>query len=291
MFHRISFFIRETFISLGRNISMTIAGTISIFVTLSLAGSAILVTFWTNQGTQTQKDGIKFQIFMESKASDSQIDNMRSYLESEQKRNVIEEIQYLDKDDAYDVLKELFRKEPKLLNAVKKDLLPVSFLITPSDPSVINVLKSRYLTRPGVDKINTPDYKDLIQRADAIKRFLLGAAVTLSIASIILVLNTVRLAVFARRREIEIMKLVGASNWFVQVPFMAEGAFQGILGGGLASAVVFFVWQVLRNSFNSFQGYYVESFEVLMTAAGVVVAGAFIGFLSSVIGLRRYLDV
>lgn len=270
---------------------MTIAGTIAIFVTLSLAGSAVLVTFWTNQGTQTQKEGIKFQIFMESKATTSQIDDMRDYLNSEVERNVVDQIKYLNKDDAYSVLEELFRKEPKLLNAVKKDLLPVSFLITPTDPASINVLKSRYLTRPGVDKINTPDYKDLIQRADAIKRFLLGAAIALSIASIILVLNTVRLAVFARRREIEIMKLVGASNWFVQVPFMAEGAFQGLLGGGLASGVVFFVWQVLRNSFNSFQGYYVESYEVMFTSIGVVVAGAFIGLLSSIIGLRRYLDV
>jgi cell division transport system permease protein len=291
MFHRVSFFVRETFVSLGRNISMTIAGTIAIFVTLSLAGSAVLVTFWTNQGTQTQKEGIKFQIFMESKATTSQIDDMRDYLNSEVERNVVDQIKYLNKDDAYAVLEELFRKEPKLLNAVKKDLLPVSFLITPTDPASINVLKSRYLTRPGVDKINTPDYKDLIQRADAIKRFLLGAAIALSIASIILVLNTVRLAVFARRREIEIMKLVGASNWFVQVPFMAEGAFQGLLGGGLASGVVFFVWQVLRNSFNSFQGYYVESYEVMFTSIGVVVAGAFIGLMSSIIGLRRYLDV
>jgi len=119
-------------------------------------------------------------------------------------------------------------------------------------------------------------------------------AIVLLIASCVLVFNTVRLAVYARRREIEIMKLVGASNWFVQVPFMAEGATQGLAGGLIASlSAITFKRLILEEQFGppSFRGFAVTSGQMGLTIFMVVAMGVTIGVVSSYVGLKRYLDV
>ncbi len=104
--------------------------------------------------------------------------------------------------------------------------------------------------------------------------------------------NTVRLAVYARRREIEIMKLVGASNWFVQVPFLAEGAFQGLVGGLFAAAsAALFKGLILDQRFSDFRGFTVTSFQTSLTIVVIVLSGVAVGLASSYVGLKRYLDI
>ena len=119
-------------------------------------------------------------------------------------------------------------------------------------------------------------------------------AVVLLGSSLFLIMNTIRLATFARRREIEVMKLVGASNWFVRVPFMAEGLVQGAIGAGLAFGVVFALKVTLSNFVEGrgplWQGFYLVNSDAFLIGMLVLAIGAAIGMLGSYIGLRRFLD-
>ena len=124
--------------------------------------------------------------------------------------------------------------------------------------------------------------------------FVGGLALLLGIAAIVLIQNTIRLSIFSRRREIEVMKLVGASNWFVRVPFMAEGLVQGAIGAGFAVGLVYFLkWIIskfLKNQHNLLQPFYASSHDVFVIGALVLSIGAVIGIMGSMIGLRRFLE-
>ena len=113
-------------------------------------------------------------------------------------------------------------------------------------------------------------------------------------SSLFLIVNTIRLATFARRREIEVMKLVGASNWFVRVPFIAEGMVQGVIGAGLAISGVFglqYLFSNIETTQGFFQGFYVTTGNATTISIGLLVAGAIIGAIGSAVGLRRFLRV
>lgn len=294
MLSRIFYFARETSISLMRNISMSIAAILTIFVTLSLVGVATLVFFWNSAGAATVKKAVRFEVFLLPDANKSQIDNIRQMLEEDKKEGNVSKITFYSKEDAYKFFKKSFQDEKDLIKSISKEDLPVSFLVAPNkaDDDFVKNLIGKYEAVPGVDKVIYADFKDDIQRATIINRTVGVFALVLLIASCVLVYNTVRLAVYARRREIEIMKLVGASNWFVQVPFMAEGAIQGLVGGVLAcGSAYFFKAFVLDDHFSSFKGFAVSQFDLTLTILMVVVMGMLVGVLSSYIGLKRYLDV
>lgn len=297
MLSRVLYFLRETFVSLFRNISMTVAAVLTIFVTLSLVGASILVFLWNDQGKSTVEKSVRFEIFMLPNAQQEQINNVRETLNADKKDGKIAKVSYLSKEKAYELFKVYFKDDKELVKSITKDALPVSFLVAPSKPDekYFQSLIDKYSAIPGVEKITTANFKDEIRRANTINQTLAVFAIVLLIASCVLVFNTVRLAVYARRREIEIMKLVGASNWFVQVPFIAEGALQGFAGGFLASISTYvFGYAVLDNQFTKtqgFNGFYITSTEVWMTVILTILFGITIGFGSSYVGLKRYLDV
>jgi cell division transport system permease protein len=122
----------------------------------------------------------------------------------------------------------------------------------------------------------------------------ISMAIALLAAATFLIVNTIRLATFARRREIEVMKLVGASNWFIRVPFMAEGMVQGVIGAGLAFGFVYglkiVISNLISNRHDLLQSFYVTNADAIFIGILVLIAGAVIGAIGSVIGLYRFLD-
>jgi cell division transport system permease protein len=125
----------------------------------------------------------------------------------------------------------------------------------------------------------------------------LAIAIVLIVSAAVLILNTIRMAIFARRREVSVMKLVGATNWFIRVPFMSEGLLQGLFGSLLAALVVYFVYLFInhegdgKTSSNIFTAMQMSGSEVLLTNVVVVIVGMAIGSIGSAIAIRRFLDV
>jgi cell division transport system permease protein len=292
---RLAYFTRETLISLRRNLLMTFAGVMTVAVSLFLFGGILLVSRTVDHGTNKWKHGVQLEIFMQVKATQEQTKNVETMLHNDPN---VKSFRFLDHQDAYNEFKRLFQDQQTLVEAENPDGtgLPESFRVAPKTAELTTVVGNEFENVPGVDQINTPakSVKTLLNVTKWIRwAFFILAGVLLA-SSLFLIVNTIRLATFARRREIEVMKLVGASNWFVRVPFMAEGLVQGAIGAGLAIGLVYFLkWLItnlLKNQHSLLQPFYVSSHDVVVIGAMVLFIGAGIGVIGSMIGLRRFLE-
>jgi cell division transport system permease protein len=296
---RLAYFTRETLISLRRNLLMTFAGVMTVSVSLFLFGGILLVSRVVDHGTNKWKHGVELEIFMQVKASKSQIENVKTQLDQDRKGGVKAEVKsyrFFTKQDALREFKKLFADEPVLVENTSAAALPTSYRVVPVTPQLTATVAKEFENVPGVKAINTPakEVKTLLTATRWIRfAFFLMAGVLLA-SSLFLIVNTIRLATFARRREIEVMKLVGASNWFVRVPFMAEGLVQGAIGAGFAFGLVYFLkWiitRLLRNQHSLLRPFYASSHDVFVIGSWVLLIGAVIGVAGSMIGLRRFLE-
>lgn len=294
MFARLGYFARETTISLRRNLLMTLAGILTVAVSLALFGGIMLLSRWVEHGTQQIKGGVRLEIFMTVNATQAQIDDVATALDEDAQ---VKDYRFLDKQAAYEEFKRIFRKDPDLVKNVDAEALPTSFRIVPVEAEFTNNIRRRFEPLAGVDDVATPDeaLRGLLSATDTARIIFFGLSLVLLLSSLFLIVNTIRLATFARRREIEVMKLVGASNWFVRVPFMAEGLVQGLIGAGLAVGVV----AALKAGFDQwfddpdgfFRQFYVTNSDAFSIALIVLGLGVLIGLVGSLIGLRRFLRV
>jgi cell division transport system permease protein len=290
---RLAYFTRETLISLRRNLLMTIAGVMTVSVSLFLFGGILLVSRTVDHGTNKWKHGVELEIFMQVKASKAQTDAVRNQLKSDPN---IKSYRFLDHEDAYREFKKLFADQPVLVENETPAGLPTSFRVVPIKPQLTTSIGNEFQNVPGVNQINTPakQVKTLLNVTKWIRWAFFGLAGVLLASSLFLIVNTIRLATFARRREIEVMKLVGASNWFVRVPFMAEGFVQGAIGAGFAVGLIYFLkWiitKLLKNQHSLLQPFYSSSHDVFVIGLLVFTIGAVIGVMGSMIGLRRFLE-
>ena len=239
---RLVYFTRETWISLRRNLLMTLAGIMTVAVSLTLFGGILLVQRLVDHGTSRWKNGVELEIFMNVDANQQQIDAVQAELDGLIADEQVRDYRFLSKQDAYEEFKRIFNDQPALVESTTAgraaDLVPGR---ARPKAELTAAVAARFEAVPGVDEVLTP--QDQIDRIIEVTRYIRWAftamAGVLLASSLFLIMNTIRLATYARRREIEVMKLVGASNWFVRIPFMAEGLVQGAIGAGLAFGLVF----------------------------------------------------
>jgi cell division transport system permease protein len=291
---RLAYFVRETLISLRRNLLMTIAGIITVAISLFLFGGILLVSAVVDHGTQQWKHGIELEIFMKVKASPNNVSSIRGELEHDPQ---VKSVKFLNKQDAYNIFKKDFADQPALVESTRPEDLPESFRVAPFKAEDTDVLNGKYKSQPDVDTVITAkqQIKSLLTATRWIRIAFITMAVVLLASSLFLIVNTIRLATFARRREIEVMRLVGASNWFVRVPFMAEGLVQGAIGAGFAFGLVWALKIIIANllahrSQTLISTFRVTSADALGIGFLVLAIGAVIGVIGSVVGLRRFLE-
>jgi cell division transport system permease protein len=184
---------------------------------------------------------------------------------------------------------------------VTPEILPPSFRVAPriQDPEVVRALGDLFETKPGVYEVVFAF--EVVQRIQETfnkigVRFLL-AAVLLLVAALMLILNTIRVAMFARRREIEVMKLVGATNWFIRVPFIVEGIIQTLLGAAVAVGFMTFLVRPFIDELSEdrvlpiFQGFVITDGNLVFTNIFVVGVAVLIGAIGSAVAVSRFLDV
>lgn len=301
---------RETAISLKRNLLMTLAGILTVAVSLFLFGGVLLLSRMVDHGTARWKNGVELEIFLCSKstaepdsakpacrseASEGQIAAVRAELEQSPD---VRRYRFFSKEDAFNEAKRIFAGDPELLSNIDPDGLPVSFRVAPKKAELTEKVAAHFQNRfdDGVDTVLTA--KEQVRRLLAGIRWIRGLffaiAGVLLASSLFLIVNTIRLATFARRREIQVMKLVGATNWFIRVPFMCEGLIQGAIGAGLAFAGVYALRVILSDlverSQNLFSAFYVTGADAVAIGLLIVAVGATVGAMGSAIGLRRFLD-
>ncbi len=289
---------------------MTLAGVMTVAVSLFLFGGVLLLSRMVDHGTARWKHGVELEIFLcsrstaqpgstgacQTEASEAQVAAIRTELESAKD---VRQFRFLSKADAFEEAKRIFAGDPELLANIDPEGLPVSFRVAPKEAELTEQVAARFADRAadGIDDVLTA--KEQVRRLLAGIRWIRGLffaiAGVLLASSLFLIVNTIRLATYARRREIQVMKLVGATNWFIRVPFMFEGLVQGAIGAGLAFAGVYALRVILSDltgkSKNLFQAFYVTGGDALAIGAVIVMVGAVVGALGSAIGLRRFLEV
>jgi cell division transport system permease protein len=293
-----SYVLRETSANLTRNITLTVASVLTVFVSLAIVGTTVLVRQGADNLTRQFEDGVEFLVYVEADATEAQIDEVRESLEANP--GVAEAI-YVDRDETYADFRRLFRGQQSYLDNVGAEDLPTSFRVRPVDSSVATVqgLVEFYRDQPNIYEVRaaTDVIRQMKGMTDFVNQALFGFMVILLIASTLLILNTIRTAMFARRREIEVMKLVGATNWFIRVPFMLEGLVQGLIGGAMAIGFVFVARSWLDDLLNRgrgldlLQSFSVDSGDALLACIWVGVTAIVLSVGSSLLATRRFLDV
>ena len=287
---------RETLTNLRRNLLLTTASMVTVAVSLSMVGVAFLLQAGVDNATQRWKNGVQFEVFLNLDASPDQ----KAGLERELSQNPnVQRFTFVGREEQNRLFRPYFHDQPEYLENVRPDDLPESYRVIPKvdDAGVISSMADQADRMPGVNKVAFPgdEVERIISTSNAMQRAMFVIALVLFLASALLIFNTIRMAIFARRREIEVMKLVGATNWFIRVPFIAEGLAQGVVGAVGAVVAVYFLRSPLStwivDNFDQFNGFYVQPGQVLSSAAIVAAVGALIGAASAGVAVTRFLDV
>ncbi len=294
----------EVAIGLRRNLTMTVALVITFAVSLSLFGMALMVRSQVDTMKDYWYDKVQVSIFLCTKSSDTpscsagavtdaQRDQIQADLES--LKPLVEEIYFESSAEAYERFREQFRDSPIAANA-SKDALPESFRVKLSDPTQYAVIASAFQGRPGVD--NVVDQRQLLDRFFQVLGGLQAGALVIALAMIVvtalLIANTMRVAAFSRRRETGIMRLVGASGFYIQIPFLLEAAIGAAIGALIAGGVLIGFYKlvvdnVLRETFTftAFIGWD----TVLAILPVLLITGVVLAAITALLTLRRYLRV
>ena len=290
---RIRTLFAEALRSIGANVSTTVASALSVLIGMFLIGVFIGLGTWLVSWSDDKKRELAVHVYIAESATSKQINELRVFIESD-KRVKQGGITFISKAEALQIMR---KRNPDLTANLVTNPLPASFDIVPrrgedTEAIAVSVQKSKLA---AVDQVRYG--KEVSQRILAIARAIqivfLIAVIVLLAASTILIANTIRLSIFARRREIEVMKLVGATNWYVRGPFMLEGVLTG-LAGSVAAVLLLFVGrefaipQILGHIQDDPD---VRALAFTWTASVLVLGGLAIGALGSGLTLRRFLRV
>ena len=237
----VGFFLREALRSMKRNAVPSFAAMATVVVTVLVLGIFIPVVQTTTGAANEVRSGVLVNVFLKTTATDADVERVRRLLSSETAN--VKSVEYVSKERAYAQER---KKNPEAYSLLGSNPLPDTFRVTPDDPdniaSIINALSptsasgARTVVDPAMDEVKDKkdDREKILTATRVIKLAGGGLAILLVLASVLLVSNTIRLSLFSRRREVEVMKLVGATDWFIRWPFMIEGIVLGFLGGVLA---------------------------------------------------------
>ena len=295
---KVDYVLKETGRNIIRNPWLTIATVLCVTVSIALVGASLLTRQGVQNATLQWRGGVEFIVYMNPDATQEQIDAVQRALDESPQ---IESFDFLDKNEAYEEFRQLFERDsPELIDSVTPDVLPTSFKVKPTDSSadVVRGLQQQFGERPGVREVvaATEAIRAIERISNLLSLVMVGVAIVLTIAALVLIGNTIQTAIFARRREIEVMKLVGATNWFIRVPFMLEGVVQGVLGSIVGIGGVY----LLNWGFGRIAGdpqlallgnFTVASSDVLATAILLLVGGVLIGAIASAVAVTFYVNV
>jgi cell division transport system permease protein len=291
---RFKLVVSEAFRSIGSNLSTSFAATMTVLIGMFLLGLLIALGSWVVSWSDHVKDQLQVKVFLVESVKPKQINAVGGYLGTLETDGKIKDYQFVSRADA---LHRMQKKYPELTADLPSNPLPDSFEITPKHAEEVKQVSAaiRGQKFAGVDRVKDGQQtsKRILQVARVIEVVFLVAVVVLLLASVLLIANTIRLSIFSRRREIEVMKLVGATNWFVRGPFMVEGLLCGLVGA-FAAVVLLLIGK--EAALPAILGHIDSSNDVkalgfTVTALILLGVGLVVGALGSGLTLRRYLKV
>ena len=288
--------VRETASNLWRNRLMTIAAILTVSVSLTLVGFALVVRQGASNETALWQRSTQVIVWMQHDATPGEHQAVASQLHT-MTPTVVNSCVFRSK--AYDLAEAKHVVSSTLFNVLDAKDIPSSYRCVPTKFQDAQIVINRFTAQPGVLNVAAPlqQIHTLQNTANILQIALFIFAVVLLLSAVVLILNTIRLAIFARRREVSVMKLVGATNWFIRIPFMSEGMIQGLLGSIVAAGVVYGAHVWLNAISNPDQPtslvhqLQLTGWQVFWIDFVLIIVGIFVGIFGSFTAIRRFLDV
>ncbi|WP_275464464.1 permease-like cell division protein FtsX [Streptomyces noursei] len=302
---RAQFVLSEIGVGLRRNLTMTFAVIVSVALSLGLFGASLLMRDQVSTMKGYWYDKVNVSIFFCNKNDAETAANCAKGAATDQQKNdilaelhrlpLVQNVEHETSDQAYKHYKEQFGETP-VAGLVTPDQLPESFRVKLKDPTKFDVIKSAFSERPGVEQVQ--DQRDtvepLFRLLDGMRYAALGVMGLMLVVALMLIVNTVRVSAFSRRRETGIMRLVGASSFYIQLPFIMEAAIAGLIGAVFACVLLvggkYFMinqWLAKQIQVVNFIGWD----SVLAVLPLVLLIGLLMPALAAFFALRKYLKV
>lgn len=286
----------EALRSIGANASTTVAATMTVLIGMFLLGLFIALGTWVLSWSDQAQDRLLVKSYFcttlscGQEATQKQINGVRVFLE---RMPEVDSAQFVSKGEA---LQRMQRRSPEIVANLSSNPLPNAYEITPTRAEHVSTIAARLerSSLPGIEKVTYgKEVADRILRvATVVSSIFLIAVIVLVAASTLLIANTIRLSIFARRREIEVMKLVGATNWFVRGPFMIEGLICGLVGSAIAVVLLLLGKELaLPSILGRIEDSGVGALAFGWNALILLAVGLLLGAFGSGLTLRRFLRV
>ena len=288
------YFVREVCISIKRNNWMSFASISTVAVSLFVLGMFLIIVLNMNRMASMLESQVQINVYLDDKLKGAEIDDLEDDLK---KMQGIESVQYVSREDAIVRLRERLGDQKYLLDALgDKNPLPNAFEVTVKQPTMVETAAKAIEKFGGVESVKYGQdvVEHLFDMTRLVRIFGFTLMLLLAGATLFIISNTIRLTVFARRKEIAIMKYVGATDWFIRWPFLLEGVVLGFFGGILASIALRSIYGLITAKVYSTLAFlplipqypFVNFISLVM-----VLSGMGIGALGSTISLKRFLKV
>ncbi|MGB3369326.1 MAG: permease-like cell division protein FtsX [Rhodococcus sp. (in: high G+C Gram-positive bacteria)] len=297
---RASFIFSEVLTGLRRNITMTIAMILTTAISLGLFGGGLLVVQMAGKTQQIFLDRVEVQIFLTDDVSatdpDCAAETCATLRRELDQTPAVVSVEYLNRDDAVkDATERVFKDQPELAELVSPDSFPASFKVKLSDPERFGVINDNFAGQPGVQSVL--NQRDLVERLfsvlNGVRNAAFAIAIVQAIAAVLLIANMVQIAAFTRRTEVGIMRLVGATRWYTQLPFLLEAVVAALIGSALAIAGLFtaknlFIDDVLSEVYDANILARISNSDVLLVSPFLALVGIGMAAVTAYITLRLY---
>ena len=300
---RIEFYFRETASGIRRNGTVAFGAVSTAFIALFLFGLALLIRREIALVIEGVTGNVQVAVYLTDTAKPDTIDHLQQTLAQ---LPAVDTVHFENRDEACAHAKILFANQPTILENVQCAVFPTSLRVTLRDTSQYAQITSALgcapdetggmvCAEPGVLKII--DFRDVLDRLSAITNFvtvgLFALAIIMLVSAMVLVTNTLRMGMFARRKEISIMRLVGATNWRIRVPFLIEGGAEALFGASLAIVSLFLGKVFLVDQMAGKIAWLplVRNGDVLAVIPWIIVAAILVAAVAGTVGMRRFLDV
>ncbi|MDQ3795117.1 MAG: ABC transporter permease [Actinomycetota bacterium] len=289
----LGFFLREAIKNIRLNLLMSITAITTTFICILVLGVGLLVSSHIEGVIGSVREDVSVEAFFPEDASQDEINKVRSAVEGYPE---VSSVNYVSEEEALATFKETFAEKPEIYEGIDPGVLPASLQLQLKDPAAADEVAQRLLEEHGFTDENLSYPQQTIERLNKVTSYMIwglyGATTLFLISSVLLISNAIRLSIFARRKEIEVMKLVGASDSFVRTPFVFEGLVQGLIGAGLAALTVVWInflfvdWAREALPFVPISGDAVNTLFILVALVG---AGVVIGVVGSFLSVTRFL--
>lgn len=296
---RASFVFSEVMTGLRRNVTMTVAMILTTMVSLFLLGVGLLVVRMIDNTQTLYEDRVQVNVFLTNdiSANDQACakDPCRSLRSDLEKDPAVETVKYENRDQAYKRFKEIFAAQPELTKLARPEALPASFSVKLHNPDRSAVIIQTYSGRVGVDSVTDQSkyLESLFNAFNGVRDLTFVIALIQATAALLLISNTVQVSAFTRRTEVGIMRLVGATRWYTQLPFLLEAVVAGMLGAilGIGLLVLVKLWffdRLLGGLFNSGVLSKIEGIDILMVSPWLLLTSVAISAVTGYATLRLY---